>query len=89
VRRLLSVTNNKRTTVTVEVRDELPQSAHKELKVALVEKTTVGSAGGTVVFTQPQPHSLRWRVTLPPGVEQQLKVTFTLEWPKDKQVAPV
>ena len=88
VRRLLSVTNNRRTPVTVEVRDQLPQSSHKELQVKLLDKTTAAgaAAGAVVAFSQPQPQSLQWQVTLPPGVEQQLEVRFSLEWPKDKKV---
>eukprot|EP00241_Pyramimonas_parkeae_P003088 CAMPEP_0114261082 /NCGR_PEP_ID=MMETSP0058-20121206/20900_1 /TAXON_ID=36894 /ORGANISM="Pyramimonas parkeae, CCMP726" /LENGTH=699 /DNA_ID=CAMNT_0001376499 /DNA_START=166 /DNA_END=2265 /DNA_ORIENTATION=- len=87
VLRVMSIKNTKEVPVSVLVKDSIPRTAHRDLKVGLQDKTTSGTQGAEVQFKQADsPEELEWICKLPPGVEQTLSVKYTIEWPKDKDI---
>eukprot|EP00238_Polyblepharides_amylifera_P001137 CAMPEP_0196572524 /NCGR_PEP_ID=MMETSP1081-20130531/2567_1 /TAXON_ID=36882 /ORGANISM="Pyramimonas amylifera, Strain CCMP720" /LENGTH=732 /DNA_ID=CAMNT_0041889879 /DNA_START=72 /DNA_END=2270 /DNA_ORIENTATION=+ len=84
----MSIANTKQTPITVEVRDNIPQSSQKELRVTITEKTTIGNNGVELSFEHTfGSHEVKWRCVLPAGSEQILNLKFTIEWPKDKEIS--
>ncbi|KAK3244176.1 hypothetical protein CYMTET_46204 [Cymbomonas tetramitiformis] len=89
VTHITSVKNNKQVPVTITVRDSVPQSTHKDIKVNLEDKlVTKKGDGSTVVkfvYTE-NSGKLEWQCILQPGQEQKLQVKYTIQWPKDKEL---
>lgn len=81
-----AVRNGKGAEVEVVVRDRVPTSGHQDVKVSVADGTTVRGGGVRVDYSPPVQGELSWAVRLPPGAEQELVVSYTVEWPKGKRV---
>lgn len=77
---LITIQNNKRTTERVNVADQLPVSRNEKIVV----KQLLPDAGDV----KPTPEGyLKWTLDLKPGEKKELTVKFTVDYPKDVDVA--
>eukprot|EP00239_Pterosperma_sp_CCMP1384_P012564 CAMPEP_0197863176 /NCGR_PEP_ID=MMETSP1438-20131217/40459_1 /TAXON_ID=1461541 /ORGANISM="Pterosperma sp., Strain CCMP1384" /LENGTH=682 /DNA_ID=CAMNT_0043480985 /DNA_START=313 /DNA_END=2361 /DNA_ORIENTATION=+ len=85
---LFAVTNLKPQPVKVIVRDSIPESSNKDLKVTLEEHTSkaVQVEGAKLVFNKVSSEKIEWELKLPPGVEQNLQVKVSVQWPTGRDV---
>ena len=73
------IVNGKTRSITLLVRDQVPISAHEEIKVEVSspapQEAEIGSDG-----------IITWTLTLAPGEKRQLTTSFTVSYPEDKAI---
>lgn len=74
----ITVKNNKKEPVTVHLFDQLPVSMQKEIEV----KTEELSGG----LYNPETGEVKWMLSLPGGESAKKRLTFTVKYPRDKQI---
>ena len=74
----ITVRNTKNTSANVLVEDQYPVSANSEIKVELEE-----SSGAKV---NPVTGILRWELELAPGETKELRLVYSVRYPKDKNL---
>ena len=77
---LITIQNNKRTSVRVIISDQVPISRNEKIAVALLspaEKEVKPDEAGI----------LKWTLDLKPAEQRELKVKFTVEYPSDVNVS--
>lgn len=74
----ISVKNSKKEPVTVHLYDQLPVSMQKEIEVKTEELS-----GGVY---NPETGEVKWMLSLPSGESAKKRLTFTVKYPKDKQI---
>lgn len=74
----ISIRNTKSEAVTIEIKDQIPVSQNKEIKIDLED------AGGARL--EQNTGILVWNVNLEPGTEKVLQFKYQVEYPSDKQV---
>lgn len=72
------VKNTRKTPVEVELMDQIPVSQDAEI---IVEATEL-----TKGILDPATGFVTWRMTIPPGEQQRVVLTYTVKYPKSKQV---
>lgn len=74
----LTIKNNKKEAVNILVKDQYPISTNKEIEVALIE------------ISQGQNNQemgiINWRLTIPPGKTEKIKMSYSVKYPKGKAV---
>ncbi len=74
----ITVKNNKQTVVDMEIKDQFPISAIKEIEVKLTD------GGGAVVDNETG--ILNWQLKLKPGESKKIRFSYTVKYPKGKTV---
>jgi len=73
------IVNGKSRPITLLVRDQVPNSAHEEIKVEVIAPTSkdaeIGSDG-----------ILTWTLTLAPGEKRQLSTIFAVSYPENQEI---
>jgi len=77
-----TITNNKPNKIIVVIYDQVPQASDQAIKVKVHEPAI--QENGPVTYTASK--NLRWRVELSPAETKELKLSYVIEWPKDKDV---
>jgi uncharacterized protein (TIGR02231 family) len=73
------IVNGKTRPITLLVRDQVPISAHEEIKVEVTSPTpTEAEIGSDGIIT--------WTLTLAPGEKRQLTTSFVVSYPEDKAI---
>lgn len=76
----ITVRNNKSQTITIEVVDQVPVSQTKEIEVEITDE------GGASINTHYG--KLTWEETIQPGDSKKFNFSFTVKYPKDKDISP-
>jgi hypothetical protein len=74
----ISVKNNRNQAVAIDLEDQIPVSTIKEIEVNTVEisgATLYDNTGKT-----------KWKMTLQPGETKSVVLTFSVKYPKNKQI---
>jgi TonB-dependent SusC/RagA subfamily outer membrane receptor len=74
----LTVKNNKKDTVRMMLKDQYPLSTNKEIEVELLEDGGALNNKETGVLT--------WKIELAPGEVKKLRFSYSVKYPKDKQL---
>jgi uncharacterized protein (TIGR02231 family) len=74
----IETANHRKETAPVTVLDRIPVSRHKEIVVKDVEVTGGGKVG--------EAGEVRWEFPLAPGETRKLGLSFTVEYPADKEI---
>jgi hypothetical protein len=74
----ITVRNNKRVPVTLNVTDQVPVSVTKEINVDDIKAPEAEIDKETGIAT--------WNITLQPGDEKKLQISYSVKYPKDKKV---
>ena len=74
----ISLRNTKRVAVNITVTDQFPVSTTKEINVDDVKAPEAQADKETGIAT--------WIITLPPGQEKKLSISYSVKYPKDKKV---
>ena len=77
----ISLLNTKKSPVTVLLQDQYPVSINKEIEVSDVSAPEAKLEKETGLVT--------WNVTLPPGQEKKLRLSYTVKYPKDRRIDPL
>ncbi|MFN8284331.1 MAG: DUF4139 domain-containing protein [Chitinophagales bacterium] len=74
-----SIKNNKNTPIEIEVLDQYPISKNSQIEVSLDESkdATVTEEYGKLI----------WKIKLQPNETRKIKLSYTIKYPKDKQVS--
>jgi TonB-dependent SusC/RagA subfamily outer membrane receptor len=74
----ITVRNNKKETVQMELRDQYPISTNKEIEVELLQHDGASVDGETGI--------LSWNIQLAPGEIKKFRVSYSVKYPKDKVI---
>jgi len=74
----ITIKNNKNQDIRITVLDQIPVSVNEEIKVALLEKTNA-----TVT---PDTGEVRWELTVPAGQFKELILTYSVRFPKNRNL---
>jgi uncharacterized protein (TIGR02231 family) len=69
------VKNNRKTTVQIEIEDQLPLSTQSDITVEAIETTKAE--------LDPQTGKLTWKYTLQPGESKKIELSFSVKYPKN------
>jgi len=72
----LTVKNNKKEAIQLQLKDQYPLSTNKEIEVELLEST--GASNNTELGV------LTWTLQLAPGESKKLRMSYSIKYPKDK-----
>lgn len=74
----ITVRNNKKDAITIQLKDQFPVSTDKDIEVELTDdgKAEVNKETG----------ALDWNLTLNPGEIKKLRFAYSVKYPKDKQI---
>ena len=72
------VKNNRKTPITIDVEDQLPVSQNSEIVVEVTELSKAKKDDATGKLT--------WTYTIAPGEQQKIILTYSIRYPKNKQV---
>jgi uncharacterized protein (TIGR02231 family) len=72
------VKNNRKTPITIDIEDQLPVSQNSEIVVEVTELSKAKKDDATGKLT--------WTYTIPPGEQQKIILTYSIRYPKNKQV---
>lgn len=75
---VLQVKNNKKEAVNLLLKDQYPISTDKEIQTELLERAGAEVNGENGMLT--------WRLNLAPGESRNLKISYSVKYPKDRQV---
>jgi uncharacterized protein (TIGR02231 family) len=74
----ISVRNNKRQPVDLKIEDQIPVSMNKDIEIETTE-----ISGGKL---EPESGIITWKQKIAPGIENKIRVSFAVKYPKDKRV---
>jgi hypothetical protein len=74
----ITLLNTKKSPVSLVVQDQYPVSVNKEIEVEDVSAPEAKMEKETGLIT--------WNLTLPPGQEKKLRLSYTVKYPKDRRV---
>lgn len=74
----ITIKNNKKSSVTLDLRDQIPIATDKSMEI------TVDDQDGAELIKETG--ILKWNVTVPAGTTKKIRFGYTLKYPKDKQV---
>jgi TonB-dependent SusC/RagA subfamily outer membrane receptor len=74
----ITVRNNKKETVQMELRDQYPVSTNKDIEVELLQHDGASVNGETGILT--------WKPQLAPGEIKKYRVSYSVKYPKDKAI---
>lgn len=74
----IEVRNNKKTSIEIEILDQIPVSKQKDIQVELDED-------GGAQYNE-EIGKLEWNVQLAPNQSKKLRFVYTVKYPKDKQI---
>ena len=74
----ITVKNNKKDAINLDLKDQFPLTTNKEIEVELLD------AGGA--STNNDSGVLNWLVTIPAGESKKFRFTYSIKYPKDKIV---
>jgi uncharacterized protein (TIGR02231 family) len=74
----ITVKNNKKDAINLDLKDQFPLTTTKEIEVELIDANGAMSNNDTGV--------LNWLVTIPAGESKKFKFTYSIKYPKDKVV---
>lgn len=72
----LTVKNNKKEAIQLQLKDQYPLSTNKEIEVELLEST--GASNNTELGV------LTWTLQLDPGESKKLRMSYSIKYPKEK-----
>ncbi|MFP5042226.1 DUF4139 domain-containing protein [Parasediminibacterium sp. JCM 36343] len=72
----ITIKNNKKEGINLQLKDQFPLSTNKEIEVELVE-VSGGSVNNDIGV-------LNWQLAIPSGESKKVKFTYTVKYPKDK-----
>jgi TonB-dependent SusC/RagA subfamily outer membrane receptor len=75
----LTVKNNKKEKVQLLLKDQYPISTNKDIEEELLESSGAAVNGETGVLT--------WKVELAPGESKKYRISYSLKYPKDKELS--
>jgi len=75
----ITVKNTHKETIKLVLEDQLPISSDKEIEVKLIE-----ASGGEF---NPETGKITWKLEIPSGQQVKKKLSFSVKYPKDKQVS--
>ena len=75
----ITVRNNKKEAVQMEVRDQYPLSSNKDIEVELLQSDGASVNGETGIIT--------WKTQLAPGEIKKYRVSYSVKYPKDKVIS--
>jgi hypothetical protein len=74
----IAVRNTKKSSITIRIEDQIPVTVSKEIDVQDVSAAEAQINKETGIVT--------WNITLQPGEEKKLKLSYSIKYPKDKRV---
>lgn len=74
----LTVKNNKKTEIDVQLKDQYPLSTDKSMEITLEESSGASVDATTGLMT--------WHVNLKPGESKKIRFSYSIKYPKDKTV---
>lgn len=74
----ISIRNNKKEAVQMELRDQYPLSSNKEIEVELLQHDGAAVNEETGILT--------WKTKLAPGEVKKYRVSYSVKYPKDKMI---
>jgi uncharacterized protein (TIGR02231 family) len=74
----ITIKNNKKNSVTLDLRDQIPISTDKSMEITVDDQDGAELTKETGI--------LKWNVTVPAGATKKIRFGYTLKYPKDKQV---
>lgn len=74
----ITVKNNKKDTVKMELKDQFPVSSNREIEVELLESSGADVSNETGIMT--------WDIELKPGESRKIRYAFSVRYPKDRQI---
>ena len=74
----ITVKNNKKETINLDLKDQFPLSTNKEIEVEVVD------AGGAVLNNDNG--ILNWLIALPAGESKKFRFTYSIRYPKDRVI---
>jgi len=74
----ITVKNNKKDPINLDLKDQFPLTTNKEIEVELLDAGGASANNDTGV--------LNWLVTIPAGESKKFKFTYSIKYPKDKVV---
>lgn len=74
----ITIKNNRKSPVTIDVEDQLPVSQNSEIVVEGIELSKAKKDDATGKLT--------WRYTIAPGEQQKITLTYSIRYPKNKYV---
>lgn len=74
----ITIKNNRKSAVTIDVEDQLPVSQNSEIVVESIELSKAKKDDATGKLT--------WRYTIAPGEQQKITLTYSIRYPKNKYV---
>ncbi len=74
----ITVRNNKKEAINLDLKDQFPLSTNKEIEVEMID------AGGSVLNNDNG--VLNWLIKLPAGETKKFKFTYSIRYPKDKSI---
>lgn len=75
----ITIRNTKSAIVKLELEDQIPVSKQKDIEVELLEKSDAKY--------NKEDGSLKWNLTLAPGENRKVKFTYSVKYPKDKELS--
>ena len=77
----ITIRNNKKQAITLNLQDQYPISRDKQIEVSLKDD------GGATV--DPETGFMNWEIKLAPGETKKVKFSYLVKYPKDKQIQEV
>ncbi|MFM2386085.1 MAG: hypothetical protein RL660_842 [Bacteroidota bacterium] len=77
----LRVKNTRKEAINMLLKDQYPLSTNKEIEIQLLEDS------GAMVNTETG--ILTWKLDIAPGETKKVRVSYSVKYPKDKQIAPL
>ena len=74
----ITVKNNKKDAINLDLRDQFPLTTNKDIEVELVDAGGASANNDTGI--------LNWLVTIPAGESKKFRFTYSIKYPKDKVV---
>jgi TonB-dependent SusC/RagA subfamily outer membrane receptor len=75
----ITVRNNKKEAVQMEIRDQYPLSSNKDIEVELLQSDGASVNGETGIVT--------WKTQLAPGEIKKYRVSYSVKYPKDRVIS--
>ncbi|MCZ2277285.1 MAG: DUF4139 domain-containing protein [Bacteroidia bacterium] len=75
----LVIKNNKSRPISLDIEDQLPVSQNKDIEVRIIE-----TSGADL---NKESGKLTWKLELQPGEQTKKRISFSVKYPKDKQIA--
>ena len=74
----ITIKNNKKSSVTINLQDQIPISTDKSMEITVDDQDGAELTKETGI--------LKWNVTVPAGASKKIRFGYSLKYPKDKQV---